>query len=359
MPERTEPQGDHRRSGRALPGAFACKDSTRLHHKTVAHPSMIDWMKCCTSDAEVCRISSHAIGSDPRRRAAHGWDGLCRRAHRRRSSLGRRIPAARPRSAGRALPWDLPHSRCSPNSAPGPRRGLPQSPFGTICLNSAASYWDLTDEMPDSVHLAVAAGAHRPRSPTPRRRCISSRQTLSRWTHRAAARIGRDDRHQLARADGRRSHATSLARRARPGVDGAPEIPARPRCQAGRAAGAGTASTDRHRDGRDDGITAGVSAARPTRHTWHYRSLRAPRAATPSNSSSSTSMSASWHDWPSRGSPSRSSSRAGCCWRRWMFGARRGTPTCLHEDCERRGNLRAVVGEIAATPWRRRGFDAT
>jgi hypothetical protein len=32
-----------------------------------------------------------------------------------------------------------------------------------VCLNSAASFWDLTDEMPDDVHLAVPRGAHRPR----------------------------------------------------------------------------------------------------------------------------------------------------------------------------------------------------
>jgi len=36
-------------------------------------------------------------------------------------------------------------------------------PDGMICLNSAASFWDLTDEMPDSVHVAVARGKHRPR----------------------------------------------------------------------------------------------------------------------------------------------------------------------------------------------------
>lgn len=35
-------------------------------------------------------------------------------------------------------------------------------PQGTICLNSAASSWDLSDEMPDSVHFAVARGKHRP-----------------------------------------------------------------------------------------------------------------------------------------------------------------------------------------------------
>ena len=38
-----------------------------------------------------------------------------------------------------------------------------RAPEGMICLNSAASFWDLTDEMPDSVHVAVARGRHRPR----------------------------------------------------------------------------------------------------------------------------------------------------------------------------------------------------
>ena len=37
-----------------------------------------------------------------------------------------------------------------------------RAPEGTICLNSAASFWDLSDEMPNSVHLAVARGKHRP-----------------------------------------------------------------------------------------------------------------------------------------------------------------------------------------------------
>jgi predicted transcriptional regulator of viral defense system len=36
-------------------------------------------------------------------------------------------------------------------------------PDGMICLNSAASFWDLTDEMPGVVHIAVARGRHRPR----------------------------------------------------------------------------------------------------------------------------------------------------------------------------------------------------
>lgn len=38
-----------------------------------------------------------------------------------------------------------------------------RAPGGMICLNSAASFWDLTDELPDVVHLAVARGQHRPR----------------------------------------------------------------------------------------------------------------------------------------------------------------------------------------------------
>lgn len=36
-------------------------------------------------------------------------------------------------------------------------------PHGVICLNSALAYWDLSDEMPSAVHVAVPRGAHRPR----------------------------------------------------------------------------------------------------------------------------------------------------------------------------------------------------
>lgn len=35
-------------------------------------------------------------------------------------------------------------------------------PHGMICLESALAYWDLTDEIPRNVHVAVPAGAHRP-----------------------------------------------------------------------------------------------------------------------------------------------------------------------------------------------------
>jgi len=38
-----------------------------------------------------------------------------------------------------------------------------RAPAAMICLNSAASFWDLTDEMPDAVHIAVPRGSHRPR----------------------------------------------------------------------------------------------------------------------------------------------------------------------------------------------------
>lgn len=35
-------------------------------------------------------------------------------------------------------------------------------PRGTICLNSALAFWDLTDEIPEQVHVAVPRGMHRP-----------------------------------------------------------------------------------------------------------------------------------------------------------------------------------------------------
>jgi predicted transcriptional regulator of viral defense system len=42
-----------------------------------------------------------------------------------------------------------------------------RAPHATICLNSGLSYWDLTDELPDTVHLAIARGAHWPKIDTP------------------------------------------------------------------------------------------------------------------------------------------------------------------------------------------------
>jgi predicted transcriptional regulator of viral defense system len=35
-------------------------------------------------------------------------------------------------------------------------------PRGAICLNSALAFWDLTDEVPARIHVAVPRGAHRP-----------------------------------------------------------------------------------------------------------------------------------------------------------------------------------------------------
>lgn len=35
-------------------------------------------------------------------------------------------------------------------------------PRGTICLNSALAFWDLSDEIPRQIHIAVPRGAHRP-----------------------------------------------------------------------------------------------------------------------------------------------------------------------------------------------------
>lgn len=37
-----------------------------------------------------------------------------------------------------------------------------RAPQGMICLNSALSYWDLSDEIPAAVHVAVPEGSHRP-----------------------------------------------------------------------------------------------------------------------------------------------------------------------------------------------------
>jgi predicted transcriptional regulator of viral defense system len=41
-------------------------------------------------------------------------------------------------------------------------------PRGTICLNSALAFWDLTDQIPQQVHLAVPRDSHRPSIDRPR-----------------------------------------------------------------------------------------------------------------------------------------------------------------------------------------------
>lgn len=38
-----------------------------------------------------------------------------------------------------------------------------RSPKGMVCLGSALAYWELSDQIPASVDLAVPSGAHRPR----------------------------------------------------------------------------------------------------------------------------------------------------------------------------------------------------
>jgi predicted transcriptional regulator of viral defense system len=37
-----------------------------------------------------------------------------------------------------------------------------RAPHGMICMQSALAYWDLSDEIPSEVHLAVPEGSHRP-----------------------------------------------------------------------------------------------------------------------------------------------------------------------------------------------------
>jgi predicted transcriptional regulator of viral defense system len=56
-------------------------------------------------------------------------------------------------------------------------------PRGMICLNSALPYWDLSDEIPAMVHLAVPSGAHRP--------VIDYPPTLVHVFHAATFSIGR------------------------------------------------------------------------------------------------------------------------------------------------------------------------
>ena len=88
-----------------------------------------------------------------------------------------------------------------------------RAPAAMVCLNSAASFWDLTDEMPDVVDLAVPRGAHRPqrRLPADKGAHLRGRHVLAR-SYRAGARVGGDDRYQLPRADGRRPHEVALTR---------------------------------------------------------------------------------------------------------------------------------------------------
>ena len=57
-----------------------------------------------------------------------------------------------------------------------------RSPRGTICLNSALSFWDLTDEIPTEVHLAVSRGSRPPSIEHPPTTCPRlRRQHLRVW----------------------------------------------------------------------------------------------------------------------------------------------------------------------------------
>lgn len=119
-------------------------------------------------------------------------------------------------------------------------------PDGMICLNSAASFWDLTDELPGSVHVAVARGRHRPRIAYPSTRvhvfaaetfalgrvhqaidssesiAISSRERTVVDLLRLRARVGRDVallalRAYLRRQDAKPGDLLALARQLRIG----------------------------------------------------------------------------------------------------------------------------------------------
>lgn len=66
-----------------------------------------------------------------------------------------------------------------------------RAPQATICLNSGLSYWDLSDEIPDAIDLAVARGAHWPKIDTPATRLhrfAAATSTLDRVQERTDAR---------------------------------------------------------------------------------------------------------------------------------------------------------------------------
>jgi predicted transcriptional regulator of viral defense system len=122
-----------------------------------------------------------------------------------------------------------------------------RAPAAMVCLNSAASFWDLTDEIPDVVHLAVPRGAHRPRVAYPPTRvhifasatfslgrikqevesgetiAISSRERTVVDLMRLRSRVGRDQAFAALRAyldgrDARPGELLALARELRTGT---------------------------------------------------------------------------------------------------------------------------------------------
>ena len=121
-----------------------------------------------------------------------------------------------------------------------------RAPAAMVCLNSAASFWDLTDEMPEVVHIAVPRGAHRPRIAYPPTRVhlfaadsfslgrmeqqlesgetitISSRERTVVDLMRMRSRVGRDQalaslRRYLDDRDARPGELLALARELRAG----------------------------------------------------------------------------------------------------------------------------------------------
>jgi predicted transcriptional regulator of viral defense system len=119
-----------------------------------------------------------------------------------------------------------------------------RAPAAMICLNSAASFWDLTDEMPDAVHIAVPRGSHRPQIAYPPTRVhifapgtfslgrveqrvesgekitISSRERTVVDLMRLRSRVGRDQalaalRRYLDGRDARPGELLALARKLR------------------------------------------------------------------------------------------------------------------------------------------------
>jgi predicted transcriptional regulator of viral defense system len=66
-----------------------------------------------------------------------------------------------------------------------------RAPDGTICLNSALAYWDLSDEIPEEVHLAVRRGAHRPKIDRPHTRVhVFDRATFAQDREQASTDAG-------------------------------------------------------------------------------------------------------------------------------------------------------------------------
>jgi hypothetical protein len=61
------------------------------------------------------------------------------------------------------------HAACRqrPRDVQRVRRACGTCPAATIGLNSGLSYWDLSDELPEAIDLAVARGAHWPKIDTP------------------------------------------------------------------------------------------------------------------------------------------------------------------------------------------------